>query len=175
MKNKNTSLALSLAAIVVGMAMLAYASVPLYRLFCETTGFGGRATQTEKALPAQASSRVVTVRFDANTSPQLVWDFKPAINDMQAPVGKEMRMYYTAKNIGSERSVGTATFNVTPVKAGKYFNKIQCFCFNEQPLDPGQLKEMDVTYFIDPAINDDRDLDDVHTITLSYTFFPLKK
>jgi cytochrome c oxidase assembly protein subunit 11 len=172
---RNVSLALSLSAIVAGMLMLAYASVPLYRLFCQTTGFGGVAQVTKISSPNLTSERIITVRFDANVSPVLPWFFAPATQDISLHIGEQKQINYIAKNLGSRTVTGTATFNITPVKAGKYFNKIQCFCFTEQLLKPHEKKNLGVTFFIDPAINNDPDLDDVHTITLSYTFFPLQK
>jgi len=172
-RQSNSSLAISLLAVVVGMLMLAYASVPLYRLFCNTTGFGGTAIASLKT-PHIITNRVIVVRFDANVSPNLYWSFKPLLHDISVKVGEEKTIEYGAKNLGSKPSTGTATFNITPVKAGKYFNKLQCFCFADQMLKPYQEQRLGVTFFIDPAINDDSDLDDIHTITLSYTFFPVQ-
>lgn len=171
---RNLSLALSLAAGAAGMLMLAYASVPLYRLFCATTGFGGIAQPTVER-PVSVLPRLMTVRFDANVSPELPWEFAPSQKEVSLHVGEKKHVDYVATNRGSVLAKGTATFNVTPVKAGQYFHKIQCFCFSEQGLAPGETKKMDVFFYIDPDITRDKDLDDVDTITLSYTFFPLKK
>jgi cytochrome c oxidase assembly protein subunit 11 len=173
-RKKNLSLALNLAAIALGMVMLAYASVPLYRVFCQATGFGGKAkVAVEKAH--SAINRTMEVRFDANVSPEIDWAFKPLQTKVDVKIGADTHIAYLARNKSDRTLTGTATFNITPTKAGVYFNKIQCFCFTEQTLKPGEEKRLDVTFFIDPAINDDRDLDDIRTITLSYTFFPLKK
>jgi len=170
----NVSLAFSLLAVVAGMLMLAYASVPLYRIFCQSTGFGGVAEATSKKVHP-VINRIVTVRFDANVGQGLDWDFKPVQTQVEVKAGEEKHIEYSARNRAFRKSTGTATFNITPVKAGIYFNKIQCFCFTQQALKPGEEKRLGVTFFIDPAMNDDRDLDEVHTITLSYTFFPVNK
>lgn len=173
-KDKNKSLALSLLAIVAGMAMLAYASVPLYRLFCISTGFGGTAQKSEdKAVPVL--DRQMTVRFDANTATGLPWEFVTLTKEVTLPIGQKKNIAYRATNHANSETRGTATFNVTPVKAGKYFHKVQCFCFSDQTLKPGESKELDVFFYIDPDITQDKDLDDVSTITLSYTFFPVNK
>ncbi len=152
------------------MVMLAYASVPLYRLFCQVTGFGG-TTQVSAGPSGKLLDRQVTVRFDANTSPGLPWSFQPEQRAVTVQVGEQNLAFYRATNNGSEPIVGTATFNVTPDKAGIYFNKVACFCFTEQKLAPGESMDFPVSFFVDPAIAGDRKLDDVHTITLSYTFF----
>lgn len=171
---RNLSLALSLAAFVLGMVMLAYASVPLYRIFCQTTGFGGVATRdaTTRHTP---SDRAMVVRFDANVNPALPWSFRPAQTDVMVRVGEEKHIDYIARNESNRTTRGTATFNITPTEAGPYFSKIQCFCFTEQELKPGEEKRLGVTFFIDPAINNDRADDEIRTITLSYTFFPVQK
>lgn len=175
--DRNARLAVGLAGIVVGMVMLAYASVPLYSLFCQITGLGG-TTQREEAGVAQTrqavSDRVVTVRFNADTSPGLDWDFRSQQVSVDVAVGEERLAFFKAANPGDTRSFGTATYNVTPHKAGSYFNKVQCFCFTEQPLGPSESIDMPVSFFIDPDFLDDPDMDDVDTITLSYTFFPVK-
>lgn len=173
-RRSNNSLALSLVALVAGMGMLAYASVPLYRLFCQVTGFGG-TTQVAEAAPATVSDRQVTVRFNAYLHGGLPWDFKPVEKHVAVNVGQQHLISYTAENLANTPVKGTATFNVTPLKAGQYFSKIQCFCFEEQTLQPGQKVSMPVSFFVDPAIEDDPNLDDVTTITLSYTFFQVKE
>lgn len=173
--NNNRTFALSLAATALGMLMLAYASVPLYRLFCNATGFGGIAQPTTVSAPIPVISRPVTVRFDANVSPELSWNFAPLQNSVTVHIGEKKHIEYSATNTGQAASVGTATFNISPVKAGKYFHKIQCFCFSEQPLSPQENKHLGVDFYIDPEMVKDQDLDEVDTITLSYTFFPLKK
>jgi cytochrome c oxidase assembly protein subunit 11 len=159
--------------LVSGMGGLSYASVPLYKLFCQVTGYGGTTQQVVKPSSV-VIDRKINVRFDANTKPSLDWDFKPAQQSMKLAVGQNALAFYTARNKSDNPIVGTATFNVTPEKAGLYFNKVECFCFTEQLLTAKELVEMPVSFFIDPAIVNDPNLDDVTTITLSYTFFPSK-
>ncbi|MGE5516597.1 MAG: cytochrome c oxidase assembly protein [Bacteroidota bacterium] len=159
---------LSLAALAV-MVGLVSASVPLYRLFCKLTGAGG-LTQVAAAAPG-ATDRVVTVRFDASVAKGMPWRFQPTQREMQVHLGEQVLATYHATNTGAEPVVGTATFNVTPDKAGRYFDKIACFCFSEQRLEPGQTVDMPVTFFVDPALADDPNANEVRTITLSYTFF----
>lgn len=175
-KPNNQRLAINLAMIVVGMLMLAYASVPLYDLFCRVTGFGGTP---QKAITAPLASAVLdrkmTVSFNADTSGDLPWEFKPMQKGVNVRVGENKLIFYTAKNISDKPVTGIATFNVTPEKAGGYFNKIQCFCFENQTLQPGEEVTMPVSFFVDPAIADDKNMDDLQDITLSYTFFTAKK
>ncbi|MCH9011759.1 MAG: cytochrome c oxidase assembly protein [Proteobacteria bacterium] len=160
----------ALAMVLVAMGGLVYASVPLYRLFCQVTGFGG-TTRTAEAPPAQSGERIVTVRFNADVSRALPWSFRPAQREISVRVGELGLVYYVARNDSDVPITGNATFNVTPQKAGIYFNKVACFCFTEQRLMPGESVKMGVSFFIDPKIVDDRYQDDVKTITLSYTFF----
>ncbi len=168
----NHSLALQLAGISAGMLMLAYASVPLYRLFCQVTGFGGTTKRVEaSAAPATPSTRTMVVSFDANTDPNLPWEFKPIERSVNVRVGENRLVAFQAKSLSANASRGTATYNVTPHAVGKYFNKIQCFCFEEQALAPNQSVNMPVSFFIDPAILDDPETRDVTNITLSYSFF----
>lgn len=171
----NRRTALAMGAIVVAMAGLAFAAVPLYRVFCQVTGYGG-TTQRAETAPAEIGQRVVTVRFNADVAGQdLPWDFRvPDESHVQVHVGEDRLVYFHARNVGSQPSVGVATFNVTPFKAGPYFKKIACFCFNEQTLNPGESVDMGVSFFVDPAIDKDPNLRDVATITLSYTFFRAK-
>ncbi len=170
---RNQATLLSLVLLVGCMVGLAFASVPLYRLFCQVTGYGG-TTQTAQAVPDAPAERVITVRFNADTNPDLPWSFKPGDVAVDLRVGEEGLTFYRAVNQGPISTVGTATYNVTPQKAGIYFNKLECFCFTEQLLRPGEAMDMPVSFFVDPAIMDDPNLDDVSTITLSYTFFPAK-
>jgi cytochrome c oxidase assembly protein subunit 11 len=167
---RNGATAIVLCAVAAGMIGMSYAAVPLYRLFCQVTGFGG-TTQVSKAATGAVSDRVITVRFDANTGGDLPWRFRPVQPRVDVRIGEETLAFYRAENQSGRRVVGTATFNVTPHKAGPYFDKIDCFCFTEQALDPGETAEMPVSFYIDPAVLEDPDLDDVTTITLSYTFF----
>jgi cytochrome c oxidase assembly protein subunit 11 len=171
---KNRKVALLFATLVVAMLGLAYASVPLYRMFCQATGFGG-TTQRAESAPEKTVDRRMTIRFDANTAPSLPWIFEPVQRSLSVKVGEENFAYYRATNTSDHTITGTAVFNVTPDTAGAYFSKIQCFCFTEQTLKPGQSIELPVSFFVDPAIVDDRGLDKLATITLSYTFYPAGK
>lgn len=168
----NARTAVTLAGVVAGMVGLSFASVPLYRLFCQITGYGG-TPQIGTAAPASPApdAPVVTVRFDANTNPQLPWTFRAAQPAMAVRLGEEGLAFYTARNDGAGPVTGVSTFNVTPEKAGKYFHKTACFCFNEQTLAPGQAVEMPVSFWVDPAIATDPSTREITTITLSYTFF----
>lgn len=161
---------LPLIAVALGMLMLAYASVPLYRLFCQVTGFGG-TTQRAAMYQGQPSARTVTVRFNGDVDPHLPWAFEPIEKSVTVHVGENRLIAFRAKNLSGQPTRGTATYNVTPHAAGVYFNKIQCFCFNEQRLAPNQSANLPVSFFIDPAILDDPNLRDLTNITLSYTFF----
>lgn len=167
---RNRLTGLAAAGVVVGMVGMAYAAVPLYRIFCQVTGFGG-TTQVAASAPSVIGERVITVRFNADTARDMPWRFRPKQRAMTLRVGERALAFYEAFNPGARRIAGSATFNVTPAKAGVYFNKIECFCFTEQVLAPGQRADMPVSFFVDPAIADDPNLDDVKTITLSYTFF----
>lgn len=160
-----------LFGVVAGMVGLAFASVPLYNLFCRATGYGG-TTRIAQQAPANIGERRITVRFDAGVNSALPWKFVPAQEPMTVRIGETALAFYRARSVARGPTVGTATYNVTPLKAAKYFDKIDCFCFTEQRLEAGETADMAVSFFVDPAINDDRNLDDVHTITLSYTFFP---
>jgi cytochrome c oxidase assembly protein subunit 11 len=170
----NRRVGFAVAGVAVGMVALAFASAPLYRLFCQVTGYGG-TTQRAVAAPAEPGTRPVTVRFNADVaSLDLAWEFKPAQNEIRTVVGEEHLAFYRVRNTGTVPTVGVATFNVTPHKAGPYFQKIACFCFSEQELKPGESMDMPVSFFVDPAIDKDPNLRDVTTITLSYTFFRAK-
>ncbi|HUW80688.1 MAG TPA: cytochrome c oxidase assembly protein [Acidocella sp.] len=166
----NLRTAIMAGSIAVGMVGLAYASVPLYRLFCQVTGFGG-TTQRAEAAPQQILDRKITVAFDGNVNANLSWEFKPEQTSQTVRIGEQSLAFYKAHNTSNRTVTGTATFNVTPVQAGAYFSKIQCFCFTEQTLKPGQTVDMPVTYFVDPDIVNDPDMKSVDTITLSYTFY----
>jgi len=167
----NTLVAAACAVVVTGMVGMAYAAVPLYRLFCQVTGYGG-TTQVAEENSSSVIARKIKVRFDANTAQGMAWSFKPAQREVELNVGANALAFYRAENRSRQRTVGTATFNVTPLAAGAYFNKIECFCFTEQVLEPGQSVDMPVSFFVDPEIDKDPDLANVTTITLSYTFFP---
>ena len=156
---------------VAGMLALAFASVPLYRMFCELTGFDGTPLRAERAPGAVVGQ--VGVRFDANVQPGLPWRFEPAGKVRIAP-GAQTRVFYRATNLTARPLTGQAVFNVTPDQAGKYFKKIECFCFTEQTLGPGQSVKMPILFFVDPAMLKDEDTKDIDEITLSYTFYPVE-
>ena len=163
---------------LVGLAMLglAFAAVPLYRLFCQVTGFGGTTQMNVGgSAPGEVVGKIVNVRFDANTNAALPWSFQPEKHVDRAAIGARKMAFYTARNNGTLPVTGTATFNVTPVQAGQYFSKIQCFCFTEQTLQPGQQVRMPVLFYIDKRFLDDPDAADVEEVTLSYTFYPVEK
>jgi cytochrome c oxidase assembly protein subunit 11 len=155
----------------VGMLMLSlsYAAVPLYDIFCRVTGFGG-TTQIASSAPGSTGHPNINIRFESNTTDSLNWDFYSKTKTVKIPMGEEKTIYYFAKNLSDEPIVGTATFNVTPAKAGQYFMKIDCFCFVEQLLNPGESMNMPVTFFIDPDLYKDENVQEVNEITLSYTF-----
>lgn len=175
LQRKNKRMAFGVIAIVVGMLSLAYASVPLYRLFCQVTGFGGTPVLVEERGEVKVSDKRIKIRFNADVASGLTWDFKPDQREISVLIGEDRLATYTATNRGASPVVGTATFNVTPMKAAPYFNKIDCFCFTEQALASGEQAHMPVSFFVDPAILDDENTLDVNTITLSYTFFEKKK
>lgn len=170
-KAKNQRVALIAGFVALSMTGLAFASVPLYRLFCQVTGFGG-TVQRADAAPAVTTEKVITIRFDSNTSPDLPWSFHAAQTVMKVKLGEQALAHYRARNTGSTATTGTAVFNVTPEIAGSYFNKLQCFCFSEQVLKPGEEIDMPVVFYVDPAIADDPDAREISEITLSYTFYP---
>lgn len=156
---------------VVGMLGMAYAAVPLYEMFCKVTGYGGTTQRVEQAS-AVILDRKIKVRFDANTGPGLPWTFEPVQREIQLRIGETVMVNYRARNNSTVETTGQATFNVTPEATGAYFNKVQCFCFTETTLEPGEEMEMPVLFFVDPAIVEPVETKNVHTITLSYTFFP---
>lgn len=157
---------------VLGMTAMAWAAVPLYDWFCRVTGYGG-TTQQAAAAPDAGTilDRTVTVRFDASTSKDMPWAFHPAQNTQEIRIGETGLAFYEASNPTDRPVTGTASFNVTPLAMGSYFTKIECFCFTEQTLQPGESVMMPVTYYVDPEMVTDDETDRVHTITLSYTFF----
>lgn len=159
---------------VTGMVGMSFAAVPLYRAFCQVTGFGG-TTQQAEAAPERSLDREITIRFDGNVANDLGWKFAPRQRQVTMRVGELAKIAFMAENLGASDSTGTATFNVTPNSAGVYFNKIACFCFNEQTLAAGETIDMPVQFFVDPEISDDKELDYIDTITLSYTFFPVSE
>jgi len=172
---KNGRTALYAALMVAAMVGLAFASVPLYRIFCQVTGFGGTTRMAVGEAAPGAVGQMISVRFDANVSRELGWEFRPVDTHRRVAIGARNIALYTARNTTSETLVGTATFNVTPTQAGQYFTKIQCFCFTEQTLAPGQEVSMPVIYYVDPRILEDPNARDISEITLSYTFYPVDR
>jgi len=175
--DKNARLAWTLAAAVGGMLALAYAASPLYDMFCRATGFGGTPLVAEKGAQGAERpvlDRTVNVRFDSNVDSNLPWRFTPLEREVRVKLGEERLVHYRVTNVSQRPIVGTSTYNVTPETAGAWFNKLQCFCFTEQLLLPGQSMDMPVVFFVDPEMDKDRRYDNVRTITLSYTFFEAK-
>jgi cytochrome c oxidase assembly protein subunit 11 len=168
-KNKKIN-SFYLVVIFFVMLGLSYASVPLYELFCKTTGFGG-TTKVSKQIPNIVINHVILTRFDTNVAKGLFWDFKAEKIKENIKAGQVSTIKFKVKNLGNETSTGVATFNVTPDSAGQYFNKISCFCFEQQTLKPKEAKEFEMAYFIDPKIVDDLSTKEIKDITLSYTFF----
>lgn len=168
-KNNVSAVTLCLG-LTFGMLGMSFAAVPLYKIFCQVTGYGG-TTQRADAASDIVLKNSINVRFDANISTDLDWEFAPKQRQVTIQIGENKQISYFAKNLGSETSYGRASFNVSPGIAGAYFNKMECFCFTEQKLAPGESIEMPVVFFVDPEIANDPLLKDTKTITLSYTFF----
>lgn len=170
----NLRTALMAGSIALAMVGLGFASVPLYRIFCQVTGFGGTTMRVSEAEAAtiQATNKTIVIRFDANMR-GLPWEFRPERPTDTVTIGAKDMTVFLAKNLSDTPVTGTATFNVSPAQAGQYFSKVQCFCFTEQTLKPGQQLRMPVVYYVDPRILDDPDTKDIEEITLSYTFYPV--
>lgn len=169
--NRNRIVAASLVVVAGGMVGMAFASAPLYRLFCQITGYGG-TTQRATVGADRTADRTIVVRFDGNVA-GLPWDFQPQIQQVMVKLGETALVNFVAENTSTSPTAGTATFNVQPAMAGIYFNKIECFCFTEQKLQPGERAELPVQFFVSPDLAEDRELKGTRTITLSYTFFPV--
>lgn len=170
---RNGRTAALMALLAVAMVGLAFASVPLYRLFCQVTGFGGTTMRAAEGSQPGAVGRMISVRFDANVASDLGWRFRPVDPTRRVAIGARNIALYEARNLTGRTVVGTATFNVTPSQAGQYFTKIQCFCFTEQRLEPGQSIEMAVSFFVDPAFATDEETKNFSELTLSYAFYPV--
>lgn len=170
---RNEKVAFTLMGLVLGMTGLAFASVPLYQLFCQVTGYGG-TTQLASEAPKGVIDRQMTVRFDSNVDGALAWKVTPS-QPVTGQVGGLETVTYRATNLTDKPITGMAVFNVTPEKAGYYFNKMECFCFTEQTLAPGETVDMPIVFFVDPEIDGNHDLDTVREITLSYTFYASDK
>lgn len=168
--DKVLGLCLSVLVVMVG---LTYASVPLYRMFCQVTGFDGTPMRVE-AASTNSTDDIIEVRFDANTGQNLPWKFRPQVASMKLKLGENAQTSYFAHNMGTEEIVGTSTFNVTPTLAAKYVNKMECFCFTRQPLKARESADLGVAFYIDPKIAKDPEAKRIKSITFSYTFFPAK-
>ncbi len=169
---RNTRTVIGTAGLALTMLGLAFASVPLYRIFCQVTGYGGTTMRADKA-PDVILDREVTVRFDATVGPGLTWTFEPVVRSMKVRLGETHVVEYRATNTSTKAQTGNSTYNVVPDQAGSFFNKLQCFCFTDQPLAAGETMLMPVQFFVDPAMATDSDGRRIHTITLSYTFYPV--
>lgn len=167
-----TKTVLQTVSLVIVMGALAWASVPFYDWFCRVTGFGG-VTGVSEVAPDEVLDQEITIRFDGSLHVGMAWEFKPVVREMKLRVGETGLAFYEAYNPTDRPIAGSASYNVTPYEAGGFFNKIQCFCFEEQVLAPGERVEMPVTFYVDPEIVTDRDGKFVHTITLSYTFYEI--
>ena len=169
-RRRHRILALSLAGLVAGMVGLSFASVPLYRLFCQATGYGGVPQRADEA-PGEVLDRTILIRFDGNVDGSLPWTFAPVQRTMDVKIGETALAFFKASNNSAAPVSGRAVFNVAPELAGRYFTKIECFCFKQQTLAAGQTVEMPVTFFVDPKIIEDDDTKNISEITLSYTFY----
>ncbi|HZP20591.1 MAG TPA: cytochrome c oxidase assembly protein [Bauldia sp.] len=159
------------AAFVFGMVGMAFAAVPIYRIFCQLTGYGGTTRQADRA-PAATLDRMIVVRFDTNVANDLGWSFRPEQREMSVKLGEVAEATFVVENRTDRETAGVAAFNVSPGDVGTYFNKLSCFCFNAQTLKPHEQQRYKVVYFVDPAIVEDHELDSVDTVTLSYSFYP---
>ena len=171
---RDLMVAAACAVFVAAMVGMSYAAVPLYDWFCRATGFGGR-TQVATAAPQVAGERTITVRFDANVAGGLPWRFEPEQTSVQARLGEVVTVNYVATNLAARETLGQAAYNVAPATTGIHFQKINCFCFTEQRLGPGEKRELPVVFYIDPALAKDAELTDLNTITLSYSFYALRE
>jgi cytochrome c oxidase assembly protein subunit 11 len=161
--------------VVVLMVGASYAAVPFYNWFCRATGFNG-TTQVATSVPAGVPlTRKVAVRFDANVAPGLPWKFEPEQNEVEVRIGEVVTVFYTVTNQAARVTAGQAAYNVAPLTVGAYFQKINCFCFTEQTMAPGEKREMPVVFYVDPALVADSENDGLNTITLSYTFYPQRE
>ncbi|SDC01590.1 cytochrome c oxidase assembly protein subunit 11 [Sphingomonas sp. YR710] len=172
---RNRRVGVITCSVAAAMLGLGYASSPLYRMFCQATGFGGTTQRNEGGqAPGAVVGKIINVRFDANVSPSLPWKFEPEVKVSRVAIGAREMAFFTATNMSDHAITGTAAFNVSPENVGQYFTKIQCFCFTSQTLKPGETVRMPVVYYVDPALLKDKDARDLNEITLSYTFFRAK-
>ena len=171
LRRRNRRLGLGVAGFVAGMVGLAFASVPLYQLFCRVTGYNGTVQTAGLAAPGAAGEQALNIRFNATTHPALPWRFAPAQGTMRLRAGEEGLAFYRARNLGAAPVTGVATYNVTPEVVGKYFHKTACFCFERQTLEAGQEMDMPLSFWVDPRIAQDPNTSGIRTITVSYSFF----
>jgi cytochrome c oxidase assembly protein subunit 11 len=173
-RDRNLIVAATCGAVVGAMVALSYAAVPLYNWFCRTTGFAG-TTQVATAAPAYQLERKITVRFDVNVASGLPWRFEPEVRSIDLRLGEVATVIYHVTNLSARETIGLAGYNVAPLTIGAYFQKINCFCFTEQRLKAGEKQDMTVVFYVDPALAKDAEQDDLNTITLSYTFYPVRE
>jgi len=173
-RSRDIVVATACGVFVTVMVGAAYAAVPLYDWFCRTTGFGG-TTQVSTAGPSQVLGRMITVRFDANVAPGLPWRFVPEKNSVDVRIGEVLTVNYLVTNLAARDTVGQASYNVTPPTTGAYFQKINCFCFTEQKIAASETREMPVVFYVDPALAQDAEQNGLNTITLSYSYFPVRQ
>jgi cytochrome c oxidase assembly protein subunit 11 len=173
-RRRDVAVAAACGAFVAVMVAMSYAAVPLYSWFCRTTGFGGTPILAH-AAPLEVSDRQITVRFDANIGAGLPWRFEPERTSIDVRLGEVVTVYYVVTNLAARETAGQAAYNVAPTTIGGYFDKINCFCFTEQHLAPGERREMAVVFYVDPELAKDSSQDDLNTITLSYTFYPVRE
>src|SRR5260221_10037053 len=174
LSRRDKAVAMACGLVVALMVGAAYAAVPFYNWFCRVTGFNG-TTQIATASPTFELDRKVAVRFDSNVSGGLPWKFEPEKTEIEVHIGEVVTAYYTVVNQSARVTMGQAAYNVTPLTVGSYFNKINCFCFTEQRLGPGEKREMPVVFYVDPSLAKDSELDDLNTITLSYSFYAVRE
>lgn len=170
LQRRNKKTGMIVLSVIAGMVLLSYASVPLYRIFCQVTGYGGKANMGKEAT-GEIFDREMTIRFNSDVNPNLPWEFKPDVPSIKLKVGQEALITFTARNLSREAVAGTAMYSISPMATGVYLNKTQCFCFNYQLIAPGETVQFPVVLHIDPKIMEDRQQEDVKTMTLSYTFF----
>lgn len=173
-KRRDFLVAFLCGAFIAGMVGVSFAAVPLYSWFCRTTGFGG-TTQVAKALPARELARKISVRFDSNVADGLPWSFEPERRTIDVRLGQVVTIYYKVTNESAGVTVGQAGYNVSPPRVGIYFEKINCFCFTTQTMKPGESRDMAVVFYVDPKLAKDSEQNDLSTITLSYTFYPVRQ
>jgi len=174
MHKSNTKLALSLVLLFTSMLILTFASVPIYNLFCKVVGFGGTTQRAESFAKPKKGTKKITIEFDANVDQKLPWKFVPKHRRTEVTTGENALIFYESENFGNYDIIGTSVYNVTPDKAGKYFVKVHCFCFEEQLLKAGQKMLMPVSFYIHSDLDKDPEMDDVDRITLSYSFFKVR-